>query len=150
MYISNSEISKLFFKVIPNSMSVVRAHIKKASEPDFSFAKFRVLANVNRGIRTVSEIAELHGVSQPAISKLVDCLVNEDFLSRHTHLADRRISDLKLTAKGKKQLQKMRSSASKTFEPSLCLLSNKEQTELKQALNCLESFFIKIQGEKFE
>lgn len=150
MHIIKSEISKLFFKVIPNSMSLVRCHIKKSTEPEFSFAKFRVLANINRGVRTVSEIAELHGVSQPAISKLVDCLVNDNYLSRHTHPTDRRISDLKLTSLGKKQLHKIRTSASKGFEPSLCLLSEEEQIELSHALSCLDSFFIKIQGEKFE
>lgn len=141
-------LSKKFFRVIPNSMSMVRCHVKKASEPEFSFAKFRVMANIKRGIDSVGEIAELHGVSQPAISKLVDSLVQESFIQRKKSSLDRRIQTLKLTPLGVKRLSSIKNSASKSFEPLLRTLNEKEKKELTNALDCLDKFFIKIQESK--
>ena len=149
MYLKSSDISKLFFKVLPNSMSMVRCHIKRASEPSFlSFSKFRVLANIERGINTAGELADLHGVSQPAISKLVDSLVNEGFLTRHSNGSDRRVVELQITASGKRAIKKIKTQASKTFEPYMHLLNKSEQNELIDALRCLESFFVKVQEER--
>lgn len=144
----DSDISKYLFKVTPNLMSHIRCHIMKASEPSFSFTKFRVLANVNRGICNVSEIAHLHGVSQPAISKIVDSLVVGNFLSRHHSLVDRRKTILRLTSDGRKKLNKIKNLASKTFEPTVNLLSEKEKVELTKSLTCIESFFKKIEERK--
>jgi DNA-binding MarR family transcriptional regulator len=129
-------------------MSLVRCHVKKASEPELSFAKFRVLANINRGIQTVGEIADLHGVSQPAISKLVESLVCEDFLTRHDHISDRRVIELRLTPIGRAKIKYIKSAAGQSFEPYLEMLSEKEKSELNVALECLDSFFIKIQEKK--
>ena len=119
----NKNLAKLFFNVIPNSMSLVRCHVRKASEPDLSFAKFRVLANINRGIQTVGEIAELHGVSQPAISKLVESLFTDKLVTRHDHISDRRIIELRLTPAGLAKIKCTKLAAGETFEPYLdCLL----------------------------
>lgn len=144
----NVDLSKNFFKIIPNSMSLVRCYIKMASKSDFGFSKFRILANISRGVNTTKEISELHGVSQPAISKLVDGLVNEDLVSRHYSSKDRRVIKLRLTSLGVKKHKKIISEASRNFEPSLDLLSEKEAKELQRALRTLDLFFEKIQERK--
>lgn len=148
MYLKNLELSRLFFKVVPNSMSMVRCHIKRVSDSSFSFSKYRILANVKRGITTVSEIAELHGVSQPAISKLVNSLVEEGYLSRHESLLDRRVTMLKLTKEGTKQFQKIKNEASKNFESKFDVLNKSELAELNRALQCLDNFFDKVQESR--
>lgn len=129
-------------------MSIVRSHVKVASESDFSFAKFRVLANINRSIDTVGEIADLHGVSQPAISKLVENLVKDGLVLRKQSKLDRRVIQLKLSAKGKSRLQSIKNKASLSFEPSLNSLNIDERKELSQALECLEKYITKIQEMK--
>ncbi len=129
-------------------MSLIRSHIRKASESQLSFAKFRILSNVNRGLNTVGELAGLQFVSQPAISKLVDSLVCENYLTRHHSKEDRRVIVLKLTREGKQKFQKVKSAASKDFKPIIDLLSEKEITRLEEALSCLESIFEKVQENK--
>lgn len=144
----DEDISKKFFRVIPNSMSMVRCHVRREVEPEFSFAKFRILANINRGIDRIGDIAELHGVSQPAISKLVDLLFAEDLLLKVTCPSDKRVTILKLTKMGKKRLEHYRTQASLSFNPLLEVLSKSERLELSKALDLLDQFFIKIQESK--
>ena len=55
-----------------------------------------------RGARDASELAHQMGVSRQAISKLVDILVGEGFVSRRPSEVDRRRSDLRLAAKGRR------------------------------------------------
>lgn len=141
-------ISKLIFRVIPNFMSNVRCYIKSASEPELGFVQFRILANIERGIDTARHIADLHGVSQAAISKTVEALVNDGLLVRKQNKNDRRCVKLILTTKGKKAVKEIKSDASMAFESTLNLLSKKEKVELISALECLESFFMKIQENK--
>jgi DNA-binding MarR family transcriptional regulator len=142
------EISKKFIKVIPNTMSLIRSHIKEASESELSFPKFRILSHISRGLSTVGELAELQCVTQPAISKLVDSLVIDKFITRHECNTDRRVIELQLTKEGSKKYQKVRNSASKNFQPHLELLSDKELEKLEEALDFLDSFFEKVQERK--
>jgi DNA-binding MarR family transcriptional regulator len=144
----NLKLSKLIFRVVPNLMSNVRCHVKKACDPEFGFVQFRILSNVGRGIDTAKVIADLHGVSQAAISKTVDNLVNQDFLKRHVNKDDRRCVKLELTPKGIKTIENIKLDASKAFEPTLNLLNKDEKLELVSALECLDSFFLKIQENK--
>jgi DNA-binding MarR family transcriptional regulator len=145
---SSLNLSKQFLKVIPNSMSLIRSHIRNASESELSFPKFRILSNINRGLRTVSELAELQCVSQPAISKLVDSLVEDKYITRHESTSDRRVVELKLTVQGNRKFQTVRNSASKNFQNNIDLLNFSEQRQLEEALKFLESFFENIQERK--
>jgi len=146
--LTNLGISKKFIKVIPNSMSLIRSHIRNASESDLSFPKFRILSNINRGLCTVSELAENHCISQPAVSKLVDSLVDEKYITRHENTSDRRFIELRLTPEGSKKFQDVRTKASKEFQHNIDLLNSKELKQLEDALSFLESFFYNIQERK--
>ena len=143
-----SEIASKYIKTIPNSMSLVRHYIKLASEPEVSFARFRVMCNVSRGLNTVSEIAELHGVSCAGISKLVESLVSDGYLERSVSPTDRRITELDLTGAGAKLLSKIRKQASNEFESYLNQLTESELNKLGRALDCLESLFESVQEMK--
>lgn len=129
-------------------MSHVRTHIREASLPDLGFSQFKILANIERGVDTASCIAELHGVSRPAVSKMVDGLVNSNLLSREESADDRRTIKLKLTPKGCATIKEIKKEASKSFEGNLNLLTPAEKVELVAALECLDSFFTKIQENK--
>lgn len=143
-----AELSKKFLRIIPNSMGLIRSHIRKASESELSFSKFRILAGINRGLKTVGDLAEFQCISQPAISKLVDSLTCENYLTRHTNSMDRRVCELQLTKEGRRKFQKVKNDASKDFQPCLDILNERELLELSHALNTLELFFEKIQEKK--
>ena len=129
-------------------MSLVRCHIKHVSEPRLGFVQFRILANIERGIDNAKVISDLHGVSQAAISKTVEGLVGEGLMSRHINQNDRRCVKLGLTSKGRKIVNSIKLDASKSFEDNLNLLNENEKRKLICALECLESFFVKIQESK--
>jgi DNA-binding MarR family transcriptional regulator len=144
---SNNKIAMMFFKVIPNSMSLIRSHIKNASGAELSFPQFRVLANINRGLTTISEIAANQCISQPGISKLVDGLVVDGLLKRSESTLDRRVIQLELTKLGREKFKIVKSIATKNFEPNLNILTNKELSDVMKSLECLEKFFNKVQKE---
>jgi DNA-binding MarR family transcriptional regulator len=55
-----------------------------------------------RGGTDASELISEMGVSKQAVSKLVDALVTMGFVERKPNRADRRRSDLRLSAKGRR------------------------------------------------
>ncbi|MCO4753072.1 MAG: MarR family transcriptional regulator [Bacteriovoracaceae bacterium] len=143
----NEEIAKKFFDVIPPSMHLFRSYIEESIAEELSLPQFRVLANLNRGLKHISEIAQMHCVSQPAVSKLVDSLVVMELVSRHPVPEDRRSIELKLTAKGRSTFQKSKKRASKMFSSKLAGLNKKELDELNRSLSCLESFIQKVKEQ---
>lgn len=144
--LAGKSISKLFLKVIPDTMNILKKHLKEGSGSEISFAQFRILANLNRGVNRVSDIAEVICVSQPAISKLVEALVLSGHVTRSFEPTDRRVHNLTLTPEGRRLFKKIKESASKKFEPSLEGLSSDKKLEIENALLVLEEF-IKYQQE---
>ncbi|MGI4992005.1 MarR family winged helix-turn-helix transcriptional regulator [Halobacteriovorax sp. GFR7] len=126
-------------------MGIIRSYIKRESESEISFPKYRILARVNDGVCTCSDLADVIHVSCAAISKLVDTLVNDKYISREACKTDRRITFLKITAKGKKKFEKVRSGASHRFSGSLENLSASEVSQLTSALEVIENFVLKLQ-----
>lgn len=126
-------------------MGLIRSYIKSESEADLSFPKFRILARVNKGICKGSDLAEGLCVSSAAISKLVDALVNDKYISREACSTDRRITYLKITTKGKRKFEKVRSAASLRFQENLETLNESETTQLMDALSIVENFALKLQ-----
>ncbi|MFG1593577.1 MarR family winged helix-turn-helix transcriptional regulator [Halobacteriovorax sp. CON-3] len=126
-------------------MSIIRSYIKSASESELSFPKYRILARVDNGTCSVSDLAEIMCVSCAAISKLVDTLVNDKYISRETCKTDRRITNLKITSKGKKKFEKVRSAASCRFLENLDEIDSSEVERVSDALLVIESFVKNIQ-----
>lgn len=126
-------------------MGLIRSYIKSESEAELSFPKFRILARVNKGVCKGSDLAEGLCVSSAAISKLVDALVNDKYISREASRTDRRITYLKITTKGKRKFEKVRSAASLRFQENLESLDESETTQLMDALSIVENFALKLQ-----
>lgn len=75
---------------------------------------FWVLVALEAGTREASELVKVLGVSKQAISKLVGTLVTDGFVAREANTADRRRTDLALTAKGRRAVDELRSAAQAT------------------------------------
>jgi len=142
--LDKNEISKKFFETIPRLMHLLRIETRKAASPGLSIPQLRVLAHINRGLVHVGELAEHQGVSQPAMSKLIDGLVCRKLVKRTPNDSDRRVVELSLTAKGSELFHTVKNHASKEFEEKLNVLSDKKIKELSESLdsflNILEHF----------
>lgn len=141
---SNNEISKKFFDVIPRAMRSVRYEMRTAASPTLTVPQFRVIVNINRGCNHICQIAELLGISQPALSKIVRGLVEKGFIEKTKSLTDGRSLELSLTEEGKKTFIKVRSKASHSFNSKIEKMSNKQLEEFSKSLDCLMNFMDNI------
>ena len=95
-----------FWETIPPLWNQVRGHIRAIAADEFgiSVEQFHILRHIRKGIRSVSELAEVKQISRPAISQAVDILVGKGLVTRQQSVDDRRFVQLALTASGNELL----------------------------------------------
>ena len=83
--------------------------VKAVMSDSFSPSKVRILRLLGlRASQTSSQIARFLGVSKPAVTQLIDSMVQRKLVTRRTAKHDRREVDLRLTEKGKTAYQAVR------------------------------------------
>src|SRR5690349_21174241 len=96
--VSPDNCARALLEVVPPIMRVIRAEMRSQSAPELSVPQFRVLAYVNNHPgASLSEVADHIGLTRPAMSVLVDGLVNRRLMLRETDRSDRRRLTLALT-----------------------------------------------------
>jgi DNA-binding MarR family transcriptional regulator len=76
----------------------------------------------------------LGGLSLPTLSRAVEALVQRGYVSRAEDTADRRIKRLRLTAKGRRTIDRLIEIRAAEFEAVLETLSDEERERLASAL----------------
>jgi DNA-binding MarR family transcriptional regulator len=80
-----------------------RAVDQAANEP-LSPSKVQVLRLLGeQGTQTASQVARFLGVSKPAVTQIIDSMVDGTLVTRSTAAHDRREVGLKLSARGRRQ-----------------------------------------------
>ncbi len=138
---SNTDLGKRLLEVIPPLMHQIRIEVRASAKKELTIPQFRILAHIQLGVKHVSQIAELHGVSQPSMSKMVEGLVKRGLIKRAPHSSDRRQIVLELTGKGKALYEKVKIAAQKNLNVNLINLSTNERTKLSQALDLIAKTF---------
>lgn len=121
-------------EVAPLMIRTVKGEIQMAANGEISHPQYRILANIHRGLNTVGKIAVSHGVSQPAMSKMVESLVQKGLILRSQESTDRRQVCLKLSATGKKLHQDLKAMAAQSLGKKIKQLPEFEQDKLERAL----------------
>jgi len=95
-----------FWETIPTVWGKVRGYTRSlaASEYNITLIQFHVLRHIYHGAHTVREIAERQQIRPPAISLVVDQLVQKNMVIRMEDQADRRYVHLDLTHEGENLL----------------------------------------------
>lgn len=96
---AEAELARQVMELIPKIMRIVRRELQ-SPKARLTLPQFRILAELSRGERFVGKLAERHGISQPAMSKMVDGLVRRGLVRRTPGIEDRRVNQLSLTTKG--------------------------------------------------
>ncbi|MFZ3231484.1 MAG: MarR family transcriptional regulator [Pseudobdellovibrio sp.] len=143
----NKLIAMHFIRIAPSMIRAVKAEIQIAADGQITHPQYRILASIDRGNFTVSQIAIDHGVSQPAMSKMVDLLVKKGLIKRSYVSKDRRQIDLKLSAKGLVLFKELKNKAAKNLAKKIKVISKKEQNSLNKSLDQLETFLMKIKKD---
>jgi DNA-binding MarR family transcriptional regulator len=137
-------------KVNVEEMEVLLDQIMKGLHPhpsrkpvlhNITFAQMRIVWLLGKhGQLSMSQIAQMIGVSRATISSVVNRLVKSKFVSRVRDEKDRRIIRLKLTGKGKKFIQNHKSLRRKHVVQLLEKLSPYEQKRFVACLGELNGF----------
>jgi DNA-binding MarR family transcriptional regulator len=109
--------------------------IHLAHEFDLSFSQMKAIHFLHgHEDLSVKALGETLGLSLAAMSRAADELVQRGLVDRTEDPADRRIKRLRLTAKGRTLVQKMREVRMAGFEQFVATLSHKERAQLVKAL----------------
>jgi DNA-binding MarR family transcriptional regulator len=96
-----------------------------------------VLMAIHRGVREASQLVPEMAISKQAVSKVVETLVASSYLERGPNAADRRRTDLLLTAKGRKAVGVIAAAVAATEETLIAELGSESFLQLRQMLEQL-------------
>lgn len=114
-----------WFRLLSNNIS--NSFAKKLNWIDITVAEWIVLKEIYDNETIASyQIANVTGLSRGAISKLIERLVQKNYILKTENKQDRRFQDIKLTPIGKKII------------PELALLANDHDNEFFSELNLEE------------
>lgn len=130
-----SEADRLM-RVVERIVRVLRAH--SATEP-LSFAAGSALNTLEAiGPQAITPLARVQGVSQPAMTQLVDRLASDGLVERRPQDDDRRSVLVALTPAGKQTVAARRARRTARFESDLDVLTAGDRAAIVGALPALE------------
>lgn len=105
-----------------------------------SIPQLRFLTAIGEGLDQTSILARTMGVSQAAVSKMIDGMVERDWVERLSD-EDRRVTRLVLSEKGKHLNQKVHSAIEDRIDVLLKDITKEERQTLKSGLQVLSKVF---------
>lgn len=110
----------------------------------YSRSRWMALLHVSRndGI-SHRELAERLGIEAPTLVRLIDRMESEGLLKRCASETDRRVKHLHLSAAGRKEVQRIWTSAADLRQE---ILSGLSQAEIKKTLNTLQNIRAKLEN----
>jgi DNA-binding MarR family transcriptional regulator len=106
----------------------------------------QILASVEDGPRTVTQLAEQEGVAQPTVTNIIMRLEKLGLAARRRGADDGRKVLVEMTPAGRKRLKDMRARHSLALRTQLEELSEKELRELVQASNAIQRLIERLQS----
>jgi DNA-binding MarR family transcriptional regulator len=143
MPVSADECARELLHVVPGVMSSIRAELRRNQGGDLSLAEYRTLVYL-RGRQDVSlsELAGHIGLGLPSMSKMIDGLVAQRFVSRTEAVSDRRRLALCLTEAGSVKVEGAVAATRAVLADSLAALSVSERQTVFEGLEVLRSAFM--------
>jgi DNA-binding MarR family transcriptional regulator len=93
----------------------------------------------NHGPLTLGDLAALENVQPPSISRIVGALEGEGYVDRAADVNDRRVALVRVTAKGNRELSKIRSERDAWLREQLARLTPTDRQRLAAAVPVLEA-----------
>lgn len=128
-----------FWETFPPFWQRVRMHIRQAATEQFEIGveQFHILRHIRQGHSSVSELAEAKDISRPAVSQIVEVLVNKGLVARTPDARDRRRTRLALTAEGGALLDAVFKDTRRWMMQLFSALSNEELQALMRGMEAL-------------
>jgi DNA-binding MarR family transcriptional regulator len=129
-------------ETVPLVMRFIREQVRRHRTAGLSLPQFRALVFLGRTKNSsLSAAAEHLGLSLPAMSRLINGLVEDRLVERQPVSTNRRQVALTLTACGRATLEKARGQIRLCLADSLQSLSAPEQKTVQRAMRALHKVF---------
>ena len=123
----------------------MRLLLKQVRDKDISRTEMQVLAVLQEGPRTITELTELEGTAQPTMTSLVKRLEQNGWVERRSVPHDGRVAMISLTGAGEVALEGFRARFLAAMRVDLQALSDERLRELADATKTLSSFVDELQ-----
>jgi len=124
--------------VLPNVMQSIRQEMRQGRGEHMTVAQFRLIAAIYHGLTSNKEIGNHLGISEAAVSRMVESFVRVGLIEKSFSLLDRRQKNLSLSLKGQKLFNYIKKSAMKSLENRLQLVSISDFEKMIVGLKLLE------------
>jgi DNA-binding MarR family transcriptional regulator len=113
--------------------------LRQQTLPGITPSQQSALAAIDhRGPLTLGELAAFENVRPPSITRIVAALEAEGWVERTTDPGDRRVTSVQVTAKGRRELKRIREERNAWLAGRLALLDDEERSALEAALPVIE------------
>jgi len=134
----SSQLAELMMEVMPKAMQLIREEMRAGRGDRLTIPQFRLMTAVNRGISHNKELGDRLGVSEAAISRMVDHLVKDQLIKKEINKIDRRQTVLTLTSEGQKLYNFIKSDARNRLYSKLEHISDEDIQLVVQGLKVLQ------------
>jgi DNA-binding MarR family transcriptional regulator len=145
---SSAHLAELMMDIIPKTTQKIREELRRVRGDRLTVTQFRVLAAVNRGLCRNKDICELLGVSEAAISRMIDVLVQDGLIKKGVDKDDRRQTVLSLTSEGQKLHSVTKAEARTRLKSKLDALSSEDIESMIKGLEILQQNINLLDEEK--
>lgn len=116
------------------------AYVARAPQRDISLPQLYLLANLQeRGSLTISELADLVGVTPPSTSAIIDRMEEHGLVERRRDTADRRVVHVEITERGRTVVAEMAGIKQEQMRSLLATLSDGELADVVRGLRALRA-----------
>ena len=100
--------------------------------------QYTVLAHLRSGSQTLRELAELEHVQAPSMTRIVNALTDQGFVSRSAHPEDGRQVLVRITPAGEAVLNEARSQRTAWLAQRVAVLSDEDRLTLSRAARIMQ------------
>lgn len=145
----SSTTAHILLETLPSVMGYVTSELRRSAPVD-NPVHFRLLRTLRRGSRTLHELAELHSVRLPTMSRTVSVMEGRGWLDRQRSTEDRRTVIVSLTSSGEESLEVVEKMAIERASQLLDCLSDNEAEALHTGLEALYQVVQEHLGTHYE
>lgn len=132
-----------FWDTIPPVWGRVRGNVRCNATHDFNLTliQFHILRHIWHGIRSVGELAEEQQISRPAVSQIVQILVEKGLVIRQTDAHDRRYVHLEITQSAAELLEAVYGKNRRWMAEKMASLNEEQLKTIQAAMEMLKKTF---------
>lgn len=140
MSASTSDLSDLFFRILPQAMRSIKSDIRQ-SDFDIDPLHLHLIDLLLEREHSLGELADVVGVSAPTMSNSITALETRGWVERRRSQGDRRRVKVRATSQGAEVRAETQAYLRSRFAETLCGLSEEERSRLGDGLRVLATVF---------